>query len=103
MWGVPRVPRSIPVVRNFDDTPTGAYQYYYSIALQAVDGSGTPLPGAIVSLFRTVDNSFAGLAVTDANGNFRLAASQFIQHYLVAYLTGSPDLAGTSVNTLVGT
>lgn len=101
--------------------------YNYTISGQTLDGSGAPLAGCTVHLFYTDiigNNSFVGsgnvvpgvsntkdievgLVVSDANGNY----SFFVDapgaapsaYYVVAYLPGSPDVAGTTVNTLVGT
>lgn len=78
----------------------------------AVNIAGAFVPGAIVKAFRTLDdvnNSLIadtreGPAVTvAADGSFIVSVPNGDAHYLVGYFTGPPDLAGTTVNTLVGT
>ena len=64
---------------------------------------GAALADCAVTVLRTVDNSVAAQGVSDANGNYRFDASTELQHRVDAYKAGSPDVAGTTVNTLVGT
>lgn len=102
MHGVTRVPKSMPVVRAFtDNVPSPPLPY--TIRGVTKDGAGAPLGNCDVHLFRTADDSEAAQGVSDANGNYRLDASSAIPHYAVAYKPGAPDVAGTTVNTLVGT
>ena len=70
---------------------------------QCVDASGTVIPGATVQAFRTSDDAFAGYEVQSrADGSYDLATNfPGVGHYIVAYIAGSPDRAGTTVNTLV--
>ena len=72
---------------------------------QCQNSGGTPLGGAVVQGFRTSDDYYVGETVTNDQGNYELACPQSPndQHYLVAYYDASPDLAGTTVNTLVPT
>lgn len=67
------------------------------------DQFGTPTGGCVVQLFRTSDDLFIMEITSDSNGNF-LLQSWFTPdtHYIVAYKAGSPDIFGTTVNTLVG-
>lgn len=64
--------------------------------------SGTPLSGCKVSLFRSVDDLFLDTVTSGEDGSFQFIMSNDSYHayYLVAYLTGSPDVAGTTVNSL---
>lgn len=67
------------------------------------DASGNPLGGCTVSLFSTATNVLREVVTSDANGNYTFSAiNDGASYYAVAYLTGSPDVSGTSVNTLVG-
>lgn len=67
------------------------------------DSTGTPIASATVSLFRTADQTYVESQVSDASGNYEFrSASLSTQYYVVAYKVGSPDLAGTTVNTLTG-
>jgi hypothetical protein len=99
-YGVPNVPRSMPVVRSpVDSVP---YEYPYAISGITLNSSGAALPACSVVLYRTADNSVAGRVTSDASGNYRVDASPAVMHYVVAYQPGSPDVAGTTVNTLIG-
>jgi hypothetical protein len=101
--GVPNVPKSMPVVRNFQSGETPSFEYPYSITGVTKDSNGAALATAIVRLYRTADDSYVHQTTSDANGNYVIPASQNLQHYCNAYKAGSPDVAGTTVNTLVGT
>jgi hypothetical protein len=65
------------------------------------DANGNALAGCVVKLYRTVDDAVMGVTVSDAAGKY--AFTLLVQpgtYYVVAYLAGSPDVAGTTVNTL---
>jgi hypothetical protein len=65
------------------------------------DSTGAILAGCTVNLFLTSGNTFVSSTVSDANGNFAFYVSSPIpQYFLVGYLAGSPDVEGTTVNTL---
>lgn len=67
------------------------------------DGAGAALGGCTVHLFRTVDDVEMGIVVSDGSGNYEFrSASLSTQYYVLAYKPGSPDLAGTTLNTLIG-
>lgn len=66
------------------------------------DSVGNPLGTCVVHLFRTSDDLKLGSTVSDGSGVFSLPAPLNIACYLTAYLAGSPDVEGTSVNTLTG-
>lgn len=67
------------------------------------DQYGSPLGGCVVQLFRTSDDLFIMETTSDSAGNFTLFSWYTPdQHYIVAYKAGSPDVAGTTVNTLTG-
>lgn len=103
-FGVPRVPQSIPVVCDLGysqgDDPIFEYDYYISGVTR--DNAGNPLANCTVRLYRTANDSVAAVVVSDGSGNFSIASSPALAHYIVAYLPGSPDVAGTTLNTLVG-
>ena len=67
------------------------------------DASGVPLGGCTVDLFRTSTNEMVDSVVSDAAGNYKAGSPYEGAHYCVAYKTGSPDVFGTSKNTLGGT
>jgi hypothetical protein len=67
------------------------------------DQYGVPVGGVTVQLFRTSDDVLMMELVSDVNGNFLLqSVSTGVGHYIVAYKSGSPDIFGTTVNTLIG-
>lgn len=67
------------------------------------DSAGTALPACDVHLFRTADDVEVDQSVSDGSGNYSLICAGSGTFYVVAYKAGSPDTAGTTVNTLVGT
>jgi hypothetical protein len=66
------------------------------------DSSGNVLGACTVMAFRTVDKVFVGQTVSDASGNYDFRVPSLDAVFLVMYKAGAPDVAGTSVNTLVG-
>ncbi len=99
--GVPNTV-GLPTVQGFASGETTPFEYPSAIAGVTRDGNGNALAHCALILFRTIDNSIAALGQSDGSGQYRLGASMALSHYLVAYLAGSPDVCGTSVNTLVG-
>lgn len=67
------------------------------------DASNNPLGGAIVQAFVTSTDAYVSETRTDDRGWYQAPCYEAVQHYLVAYYPGSPDKAGSSVNTLVPT
>lgn len=69
------------------------------------DSGGTPVANAIVQAFVTATDAFAGQVAGNTDGTYTLGVEQSkaTPHYLVAYKAGSPDIAGTTVNTLLPT
>lgn len=66
------------------------------------DSTGAALGGCTVKLYRERDDFAVEATVSDANGNYRFVTASMIETYYTRwYLAGSPDLAGTSKNTLV--
>jgi hypothetical protein len=72
---------------------------------QCVDTTNTPLLGVNVCAYETANNTFAGYTVQSrGDGSFDLPTNfPTLTHYIVAYLTGSPDRGGTTLNTLTPT
>lgn len=66
------------------------------------DSAGTALGSCLVQCFRTSDDLLVSESFSDSGGYFE-APTQYSgsAHYLVCYKGGSPDVAGTSVNTLM--
>lgn len=74
----------------------------FSISGVTRDGTGTALGACTVHLFESATDQEIDQTIADGSGNFAFSlggnAGFF---YLVAHLAGSPDVAGTTVNTLV--
>ena len=69
------------------------------------NSSGGAISGAIVQAFVTADDRYVGECQSREDGSYDCPTSTQAgtQHYLVAYKAGSPDTAGTTVNTLTPT
>ena len=70
-----------------------------------VDASDVAVSGAIVQGFVTSTDTYVGEVQSRTDGSYDLGVETIagVQHYLVAYKPGSPDTAGTTVNTLTST
>jgi hypothetical protein len=71
---------------------------------RCVDESSNGVSGAVVQGFLTAADQYVGETTADASGNYELGTpNPGAAHYIVAYRAGSPDIAGTTVNTLTPT
>jgi hypothetical protein len=77
---------------------------YWVISGVTKDSTGVVLASCVVQLFRTFDDKIMDEKTSDGVGafEFRSASNPSNTHYIVAYKAGSPDVAGTTVNTLIG-
>jgi hypothetical protein len=99
--GVPNTPAGFP--SNFREPSADFGIATYIISGTTRDSTGAALGLCTVHVFRAIDDVEVGLIRSDANGLFRIYVPVSLQFYIVAYLPGSPDVAGTTVNTLSGT
>lgn len=100
--GIGVVPMS-PTLR-FVSGPTTATRY--RITGTTKDRSGTPLGNCMVEVYSTQDNTCRATTTSDANGLYTVDVVETaagLTFFAIGYLPGSPDVAGTTVNTLVGT
>lgn len=70
------------------------------------DSTGAILGGCVVELYATATDVALYKTTSDATtGAFTFTSAGFspLTHYIVAYKAGATDVAGTSINTLVGT
>lgn len=75
----------------------------FGIAGVTRDSTGAALAGCTVHLFRTATDCEVDEIVSDGSGNYSFPNVTAAEgYYVVAYLPGSPDVAGTTVNTLLG-
>lgn len=66
------------------------------------DSTGVALGSCVVQGFVTATEVYVGKVTSDGSGYFELPTPfPSTAHYLVAYRAGSPDIAGTTVNTLI--
>lgn len=66
------------------------------------DSAGTALGTVVVQLFRSVDDTYIGATTSDGSGIYSIATVVSGPFYIVAYKVGAPDVAGTTVDTLIG-
>ena len=90
--------RILPVVSQ---NPAIA-QASYLISGVTRDSTGAALGNCTVHFFRAADDLAIAQTTSDANGVFSTYVPAGVQYYIIAYLPGSPDVAGTTVNTLTG-
>ena len=69
------------------------------------DSAGSALGGCTVSLYRTPSDELVQRVTSDGAGAyaFQPVNNGNGPYYVVAYKAGVPDVAGTSVNSLLGT
>lgn len=72
---------------------------------RCVDTSDAPLAGVNVAAYRTSDSSYAGYTVQSREDGSYDVATPYTgeQHFIKAYLAGSPDRGGVTLNTLTPT
>lgn len=67
-----------------------------------VNGAGTVVSGATVKLFRADNDQKIAQTTSGADGTFVFwPMNNGVTYYVVAYLAGSPDIEGTTINTLI--
>jgi hypothetical protein len=77
---------------------------FFKISGVTRDSEGTVLGGCDVHLFRTTDDVEVGQVVSDSStGAYSFTVGSNAEpYYIVAFKAGSPDVSGTTVNTLHG-
>jgi hypothetical protein len=63
--------------------------------------TGTALPGCTVKLFRTSDDVKVATTTSDGTGLYTFTDPGAGPFYALAYLDGSPDVTGVTLNNLV--
>lgn len=86
--------------------PYGGQQHRKAIigVVYGADGV-TPEANVTVQAFVTATDLYVGDGVSNLDGTYKVLMEQqkTTAHYLVAYKAGSPDVGGTTVNTLLPT
>lgn len=77
----------------------------YAVSGVTRDSSGNVLGNCTLELYNTATNALVETATSNGSGNyqFKSAFANPAAHFVVAYKPGSPDVAGTTVNTLIAT
>ena len=110
--GVVAIPRRFAApCPNFADQivssalPFRSQRGFSNLSLSGItkDSAGANLGLCRVLIFRTEDNSFVGETTSDAGGNWSISMNKGGPFFAVSYLAGTPDVAGTTLNTLVPT
>ena len=75
----------------------------YLISGVTRNASGNALGGCTVEVFESVSNLFRGSTTSDGSGNYavEISGDMGITFFANAYLSSSPNVAGTTINTLV--
>jgi hypothetical protein len=79
-------------------------KFYGSFSITGVtrDSAGAALGTCIVHLFETPTDIEVAQTTSDGSGNFTFTIGNNAGYfYIVAYKAGAPDVAGTSINTLI--
>lgn len=78
--------------------------YYLSKDIRGVtrDAGGGAIGNCVVKCYDTLTDAVVFTTTSDASGNYAGTVPGSGEYYLVAYLADTPDIAGTSVNTLTG-
>lgn len=92
-----------PVEWSLYDPAAGASSRYAFVGITR-DQYGSPLGACTVKLYRTSDDALLDTTTSDSTGAFLLNTPYYPDaHYMVAHKSGSPDVDGVTVNTLIGT
>lgn len=95
-----------PVPRPVDGSRYSYLQTDWAASNKAISGvsrgsTGTVLETCVIDLFATGSDQLIFSTVSDASGNFSFGNPGTGPFYIVAYKVGSPDVAGTTLNTLL--
>jgi hypothetical protein len=89
-------------LRGLADVVSFFEERNYLVSGVTRNAAGVATGGCTVKLFNAATDLLTQTATSDASGNYSFAVDKTQVWYVVAYLAGSPDVAGTTVNTLVG-
>lgn len=107
MQGIIGSPVGVPTIgppnntRIVQGTPT-YHERNYTLSGFTVDVTGAFLTGVTVKLFQTATDTLVQQTVSDATGAYSFIVDKTQAYYTVEYKAGSPDVYGSSLNTLAG-
>jgi hypothetical protein len=81
---------------------TGGKQTGYVIAGLCVDSLSSPVAGASVELWRSVDEVFMQSQLSQSNGYYCFWVPDTVTPFYVVAWKGAPQIAGITVRNLVG-
>ena len=101
--GVPRT-KALPTVRTFPFSVGLLADQDFRINGVTRDANGTILGNCVVHLFFTASDVIQAVQTSDpTTGAYSIIVQPPpVTYYAVAYKAGSPDVAGTTINTLTG-
>jgi hypothetical protein len=70
---------------------------------KTLNSSGAALGGCTVQLFNTATGLLVDTQTSDSSGNYKVTDPNNVACFMIAYLPGSPDVAGTTIDELTGT
>ncbi len=74
-----------------------------TISGQTLDSTSTPIAGCFVELELSRDGTRIATTISDGSGNYSFNVGNPDCYQVTAYKQGSPDIAGVTANTLIGT
>jgi hypothetical protein len=98
----PQLFSNAEVMYAMDRSPVGGHRRK-RIDGQVLDSGGSPVSGAEVRIFNTSTGYAYDVTTSDSGGNYQLTEPNNVASFVVADKSGSPDTAGTTVQTLTGT
>lgn len=109
-WRDPGVPQVAPggrwhqpAARQQEAFQSRRFQGAFTISGVTRDAAGVALAGCEVDLFHSASDALVARTVSDGSGGFSFTIGNNSDYFYVrAYKLGSPDVGGTSVNTLSG-
>jgi hypothetical protein len=76
----------------------------FSVTVQAVDGTDTPISGAELELMDSREDIKYGWGLSDGSGNITFTVPyNSVSWQVTGYQVGSPDIAGVTRDDLVAT
>jgi hypothetical protein len=100
--GIPRT-KGLNRVQCFPAVVKHVADQDFTISGVTLDSAGAVLGGVHVELFDTATDLVESRTISDATtGTYVFHVTPSSTKYAVAYKAGTPDVAGTTVNTLVG-
>lgn len=79
-----------------------AFIGHLTISGQTLDSNGSALANCYVELELSSSGAQVATTISDGSGNYSFLVGNGATYQATAYKVGSPDVAGITVNTLIG-